>query len=72
MNTIKQAEKKLEKSTSEEQVNHLKLSSAAEIWKSLSKIVETILKMDMRGTPTNEPKNKEIDDYIQGITFKMT
>ena len=32
------------------------------------KILVTILKMDERGTQTNGPENKKIDDDTQGLT----
>ena len=34
------------------------------------KIFWTILKMDKEGTQTNWPKDKQIDDDAQGVTFE--
>ena len=33
-----------------------------------SKILGTILKIDMGGTQTNKQKGKKVDDYAQGLT----
>ena len=35
-----------------------------------SKILRTILKMNQRETQANGPKNKEMDDYEEGLTHK--
>ena len=71
VDTIKQAKMKEKGKKSLEVGSFSKLTLAAEVSSkssSLCKIHGTILKMDNGGgTQKNEPKDKEIDDYVPEI-----